>query len=290
MKEIHMTHTDYLVPFLLDAAPIRGRMVRLGASLDTILARHSYPPLVSRMLAEVLVLASMLSANLKQSGILTVQLQSKSAISLLVVDAAHGGALRGYAQFDESRLPAAGALGALFDDGYLAITFDTGEESQRYQGIVPLEGASITQAIQAYFRQSQQLLAQFHVAVGQVNGQWLAGGIYIEQMPEAAGASEESEQWREAAILLATVREDELLDAALPHTELLHRLFHENGVWAYEPLTLRDQCRCSSEKLRGIIGAMPKSERDDMVENGQISAQCQFCSETYRFLPESFDS
>ena len=287
-----MNHTDYLVPFLLNESPIRGRMVRLGASLDAMLKRHAYPDLVSQMLAEVLVLASMLASNLKQSGILTIQLQSKSPISLLVVDAVYGGALRGYAQFDAAALPArAPTLDALFADGYIAITFDSGEEGgARYQGIVPFEGASISQALQHYFRQSQQLLAQFHIAAKQRDGIWTAGGIYIEQMPEAAQASEESEEWREAAILLATVREDELLDDQLPHTELLHRLFHEKGVWVYEPMPLKDQCRCSESKLRGIIGGMPASERQAMVEDGQISATCQFCSQTYHFSPESFDS
>lgn len=284
-------HTDYLVPFLLNESPIRGRMVRLGASVDAILKRHDYPPLVSRLLAEVLVLAAMLASNLKQNGILTIQLQSQSAISLLVVDAVYGGALRGYAQFDAAALPShLSSLDALFAEGYLAITYDSGEEGGRYQGVVPLEGASITQAVQGYFRQSQQLLAQFQVAVGQVDGQWRAGGIYIEQMPEAAKASDESEEWREAAILLATVKEDELLDVALAHNDLLHRLYHERGVWVYEPQPLRDQCRCSQEKLHGIIAGMPAAERADMVEDGQISATCQFCSQTYHFSPESFDS
>lgn len=286
-----MNHIDYLVPFLLNESPVRGRVVRLGASVDAIIRRHAYPDVVSRMLAEVLVLASMLASNLKQNGILTIQLQSKSAISLLVVDAAYGGALRGYAQFNEAALPKhIASLDAFFADGYLAITFDSGEgEGGRYQGIVPLEGASLTQALQSYFRQSQQLLAQFHIAVGTHNGAWGAGGIYIEQMPEAAQASGESEEWREAAILLATVKDDELLDAELPHTDLLHRLFHEKGVWAYEPQPLRDQCRCSEEKLRGVLSGMPASERADMVEDGQISATCQFCSQTYHFSPESFD-
>lgn len=285
-----MSHTDCLVPFLLNQSPIRGRVVRLGSALDSILRRHAYPPIICAMLSEVLVLASMLASNLKQSGILTIQLQSKSVISLLVVDAAFGGALRGYAQFDAANLPDSGTLDSLFAEGFVAITYDSGEAGgARYQGIVPLEGASITQALQTYFRHSQQLLAQFKVTVAQVDGKWRAGGIYIEQMPEAAHASTESEDWREASIYLATVKDEELLDEELSAAELLHRLFHEKGVWAYELQALRDQCRCSAEKLRGILAGMPASEREAMTEEGRISATCQFCSQTYHFSPESFD-
>lgn len=277
---------DQLVPFLLNEAPVRGRVVRLYDVMDTILKCHDYPPNISRLLGEALVVASMLASNLKSGGVLTVQIQSKGAIKLLVVDAAFGGALRGYADFDATAVAALNSMSlpAAFGEGYLAITFDPGEGGKRYQGVVPLEGASITDAIQRYFTQSQQLRAQFHVAVGEVSGDdkqlhWIGGGVYIEHMPNEQGQlDDKSDEWDHASALLATVQGDELLDPALDLNALLHRLFHENGVWVYEPLPLEAKCRCSREKIEHTLKGMERAALEEMVVDGKIEVDCQFCN------------
>lgn len=282
-----------LIPFMINDAPVRGRVVRLESVIDAILARHDYPPRLSEWLAETLVLAAMLASNLKSDGILTIQIQSKGPVSLLVVDAVYGGALRGYAQYDDAAVSAIRGekLASIFAEGYLAITLDPGAEGQRYQGVVPLEGATITETVQHYFSQSQQLHAEFRSAVGRQTvlgdaaDHWIAAGMYIERMPDEGDRADADEAWNRSRALLGTLRDDELLDAGLPLSDLLHRLFHEDGVWVYEPQLLKDECRCSREKIGGVLRGMEAYRLDELVEDGKITVNCQFCSTDYVFNP-----
>ncbi|MCI5049180.1 MAG: Hsp33 family molecular chaperone HslO [Rickettsiales bacterium] len=283
---------DSLTPFMLNNAPVRGRCVRLGQVVDNILSRHQYPDLVSSTLAETLVVAAILASNLKQDGVFTIQVQSKGAISLLVVDAAYGGALRGYAQFDEEAVSQAESdLPSLFGEGYLAITLDPGEGAQRYQGVVPLEGNSIPEAVQLYFSQSQQLDIQLHCAVGKLSGAdsdyqgWLASGIYIEKMPDEKEADEDA--WPRAKALLSTLQDQELLTTTLSTSDLLHRLYHEDGVWVYDEHPMIDGCRCSREKIENTLKTMQASALEEMAVDGEIGVTCQFCNQTESFALDS---
>ncbi len=280
---------------MIHDAPVRGRIVRLEDAVDTIVARHRYPPVVGELLAETLVVAAMLASNLKTEGVLTIQMQSKGPVRLLVVDAAHGGNLRGYAGFDAERLSdePRQPLPRLFEDGCLAITLDPGEGGQRYQGVVPLEGGSITETVQHYFTQSQQLQARFHVAIGtreepgKERPQWIASGIYIERMPEDIG-EQPGDAWMRVQALLNTLSDAELLDSQLPLHDVLYRLFHEDGVWVYDPVELNAACRCSRAKIAETLQSMPPPSREEMAEDGTIEARCQFCNQAYRFTLEDF--
>lgn len=269
---------DFLTPFLLDERPIRGRMVRLNGAVNRILQQHHYPERISALLGEALVMAAILSSSLKSDGIITLQVQSKGALSLLVADATDSGNLRGYAKFADDvdvNLP----LSELCTEGYLAITLDMGggDASQRYQGIVPLSGESITESMQAYFKDSQQLMVKAKLAVREVQGQWQAAGIYIEHMPESAAASDDNDAWREARILLETLKDDELLDEALPAEQLLYRLFHESGVWVYDAKPMQAHCRCSREKIKNALTGMKRESLQELLENDCITVDCQFC-------------
>lgn len=282
---------DQLTPFLLNDKPVRGRIVRLSDSVNTILSRHDYPERISKLLAETLVMAAILSSNLKSDGIFTIQVQSQSVLSLLVVDATANGSLRGYAQYDEERFKGDATLSQLCENGYLAITLDPGDGGQRYQGVVPLEGETIAESVQQYFTLSQQLMVNCKVAVGKetVDGQtsWLAAGIYIEHIPESAQASEDSDDWREAGILLHTLRDDELLDRQLPADQLLYRLFHESGVWVYDAKELEVGCRCTRDKIKRTLSSIDPQELKEMAVNGSIVVDCQFCNKKEIFaLPE----
>lgn len=273
---------DRIVPFLLNGKPVRGRVVRLSDSVHQVLSQHAYPPLISSLLAETMAMAAILSSSLKQDGIFTVQIQSKGPLSLLVVDATHEGHLRGYAQFDETALPKEKCLDVLCQEGYMAITLDMGPKSQRYQGVVPLEGASVAETMQHYFTQSQQLDIQCKLAVGQhyVDGEpkWMAGGIYVEKVAEDAGQEARSEEaWREASILLQTVKDSELLDPSLSSEQLLYRLFHEEGVWVYDASPVTAQCRCNRYKIKQALCGFEQAALEEMAVNGSIVADCQFC-------------
>lgn len=274
-----------VTPFMLENAEVRGRVVRLGSVADTILKQYAYPPCVTRVLGELLVVAAMLSSSLKSDGILTIQIKGKGAVPLLVVDAAQAGALRGYAEIEEGKESFLNALGeprlsAIFgSNAYLAITLDPGAGLQRYQGVVALTGATIAEALAEYFTQSQQIEAQLKLAVS-TQAPFAASGFMIERLPHA---DEGSDSWPYAQAIMGTVTEEELLDPLLDAPSLLYRLFHEEGVRVYDATALRAECRCSRTRIEDMLLSMPLTDRADMIEGGIASVHCQFCNTTQTF-------
>ena len=277
-----------LTPFMLEGGAVRGRVVRLGSVTETILSRHDYPPHVARLLAELLVAASMLSANLQPEGIFTIQVRGQGMVPLVVVDAVYGGQLRGYADVQPDMIESINALEtysprALVGEGaYFAITFDAGKD-KRYQGIVSLEGDSVADALMAYFTNSEQLQVGVQFATGS-DGHWTAAGLMIERMPDIPG-TDIDETWRYAKAVTGTVTDEELLDPLLDAPALLYRLFHEQGVWVYDPHTMSVGCRCSRERIITILTGMNLEDRADMVVDGRVEVHCQFCNKTEVFLP-----
>lgn len=290
----NITTHDYLIPFLRETEGARGRLVRLHGVADTILSRYDYPAPVARLLGELLLVASMLSSNLKQDGIFTIQLRGNGPVPLVVVDAAFGGQLRGFAEVKPDAVlnqPTYRPAELLGEDGYLAITLDPGEGMQRYQGVVALDGDSIVDAFMHYFTYSQQLDVLFNLAVEHREGGWVAGGFMLERMPgEGGGHSQptetQEEGWRTSLALAGTLKQAELLDPLLEGETLLYQLFHEDGVVVYPPHALRSGCRCSRERILNLLVSMPIEDRADMVVDGEISVHCQFCNSTEKFSPQ----
>ena len=289
---------DKPLRFSIPSRHARGRLVRLDAVLNEILSAHSYPPAVERTLAEALVLATLLGASLKDvGGQLTMQAQTESgAIDLLVCDYKDG-ALRGYAQFDAAKVAAAGphaTLFGLFGKGYLAITFDRDpqegqEKGSRYQGIVPLEGESLSEAAEHYFVQSEQIPTLIRVAIGHQNGRCIAGGIIIQHLAEGEEGRErlhvklDHPEWEHVKIMASSVKEGELSDAELPLEEIVWRLFHEEQevrVDGGDPLT--KGCRCDLAHIRDVLARFPSTERTEMAnDEGVILVDCKFCSRDF---------
>lgn len=283
---------NQLTPFMLEGGQVRGRVVRLGSVADTILSRYQYPAPVRRLLGELLVVAAMLSANLKQEGIFTIQIKGNGPVPLVVVDAVFGGALRGYAEVpDENRVQ----LESLADyspralvgeNAYLAITLDPGAGMQRYQGIVGLEGDSVAEALTNYFTQSEQLDVALMLAVSE-QSPWNVSGFMIERLPEVVAASEaNAESWRYARAVAATITPEELRDPLLDAPVLLYRLFHEEGVWVYDPHPLSIGCRCSRERIEKLLLSMSATDRAEMIVDGKASVHCQFCNKSEVFAPQ----
>ena len=294
--------SDDITPFLIDRANVRGRMARLGGVAHTILGRYDYPPPVARVLGELLLVAAMLSSNLKQDGIFTLQIKSKGLVPLLVVDAEYGGALRGYAELPPpslaplAALPSEATLQQVFgEDAYLAITLDPGAGMQRYQGVVAIEVASIVELVSHYFTQSQQLDVMFTLAVAHAplpastQPVWMAGGMMIERLPSESApslsAEAQEEGWRYSAAILGTLRHDELVDPMVDAPTLLHRLFHEEGVWLYPAQPVIARCRCSRERILTLLISMPLEDRAEMLKTGAAKVHCQFCNTTEQFTP-----
>ena len=291
---------DLLQPFQVEASAIRGRLVRLGPAIDEILARHAYAAPVATVLAEALALAPLLAAALKYEGIFTLQTKGDGPLSMLVADVTSAGDLRGYAQFDEERVAAiAGTAGAqpslprLLGSGYLAFTVDQGPHTERYQGIVELAGATLAECVHHYFRQSEQLEAAVKLAAAKdADGRWRAGGLMIQRMPDPGGlgSDRDEEGWRRAAAFMASSTSAELLDPGLPPDRLLYRLFHEDGVRAYQPQSLRFACRCSRERVADMLGALPRGDIDEMKADGETVITCEFCSARYVFNPAELEA
>lgn len=282
---------NLLTPFMLEGRHVRGRIVRLGDVAGTILSRYDYPPQVVRLLGELLVMAAMLSGNLKQEGIFTIQIRGKGLIPLIVVDAVYGGALRGYAELSDEAAAEIRAMkeysprAMVGEDAYLAITLDPGAGMQRYQGIVALEGDSVEEALVNYFTHSEQLEVQLHFAVSET-APYRAAGMMIERLPEQAGKADAGdESWRYARAVMGTVNADELLDPLLDAPGLLYRLFHEEGVWVHAGTALSVGCRCSRGKIEKLLLSMDAADRADMIVDGAASVHCQFCNKTEKFTP-----
>lgn len=292
-REPAETGFDRVLGFTVPSRSVRGRLVRLGPVLDTILSAHDYPPVLRNLLAEALVLGALMGALLKtDDSQLTLQAQTESgAVDLLVCDY-RAGELRGYLRHDPAALAGLGnnpSLVALFGQGYLAITFDVGSTGQRYQGIVPLEGASLAQACESYFAQSEQIPTLIRVAVRSGPDGCTAGGMLLQHLPEGEEGRErlhvdlEHPDWEHMAALGGSLRHDELLDTALTMEDIAWRLFHEEAEVRVLPgPALSRGCRCSAEYYHSILARFPQEEREHMRdESGRISVDCAFCSKVF---------
>jgi molecular chaperone Hsp33 len=284
---------DFVAPFSLDAAPVRGRVTRLGASaLNTILRRHVYPRPVAMLLGEALCLAALIGSLLKADGRLIVQTQSVGPVGLLVAEY-DAGNLRGYARvadgaadslLSSGRMPLADLLGA----GNLAITLDQGDGRPTYQGVTALEGETLAHCAQSFFRASEQTDTAICLAVGEALGgdapaQWRGGGILMQRVAGDQARGDTSEDWLRASHLFATVRDEELIDPDLAADRLLYRLFHQEGVRMGEPAALRDQCSCNEQRLAAVMHSFPATEIESLVEpDGTLHARCQFCARDYK--------
>lgn len=294
---------DLILPFKVGDAAVRGRVVRLGPAIDDILSRHDFPEPVMALVGEAAVLAAMLGAGLKFDGKLIFQAQGDGPVSTLVADYTSNGALRATAMIRAgAEDTAAGAQGPelhyLLRKGHMVMTIDQGPEMERYQGVTPLDGPSLSKAAVSYFAQSEQIPTAIELAVGRVQDAegrmtWRAGGIMAQFLPGEGGERErgeatlmqedDREAWNRAAVLLETTQSDELLDPTVAPETLLYRLFHEDGVRVFDMKPIHAQCTCSKEKIAQVLAQYDASVIKEMVQGGAIEVSCDFCRTVYRF-------
>jgi molecular chaperone Hsp33 len=313
---------DAVVPFQVAELDARGRAVQLGPALDDILNRHDYPEPVAKLLAEAIVLTVLLGTSLKFDGKFIFQSQSDGPVDMLVVDFRTPNSVRAYARYDEERLAEAIAAHRisqeeLMGSGTLALTVDQGEYTQRYQGVVALDGSNLEEIAKTYFRQSEQIPTDVRLSVakliergedGKPVEQWRAGGLIVQFLPaselrmrqrdlpagDAPDANEdddnlvEDDDWAEIKSLVATIESSELTDPQVGAERLLYRLFHERGVRVFDAVAVNDDCSCSREKIAGVLSGFTAEEITDSIEEGKISVTCEFCSTQYEFDPAEF--
>ncbi|MDO5640953.1 MAG: Hsp33 family molecular chaperone HslO [Paracoccus sp. (in: a-proteobacteria)] len=308
---------DTVLPFQFDRSAIRGRIARLDGVLDHILSRHDYPAPVAAAVAELALLTALIGPTIKLRWKLSLQVRGNGAIRTVAADyyapETEGGAarIRAWASFDADRLSDAPHFDQI-GEGYFAILIDQGPGSQPYQGITPLAGGSLSACAGTYFAQSEQLPSSFALSYGQsiMPGRqtgWRAGGIMLQTlpatpMPAGDGGSgdggliaaadilqgAESEDWDRANHLLSTVEDIELVGPTLAPTDLLIRLFHEEGPRVFDPLRVEFGCSCSEEKVRGTLSIYSRKDIAHMTTpEGRVTADCQFCGAHYELDPAS---
>jgi molecular chaperone Hsp33 len=302
---------DAALPFEVDALDLRGRLTRLGPTLDDILTKHDYPAPVGKLLGEAIVLTTLLGSSLKFDGRFILQTQTDGPVSFLIVDFQAPDRLRAYARYDAGRLQPGQNSAALLGRGHLAMTIDQGADMSRYQGLVALDGGGLEEAAHEYFLRSEQIPTRVRLAVGEEwrggdggKHRWRGGGMLLQFLPKAPERARqpdlhpgdapegtvvhdvaEDDAWVEGQSLIATVEDVELIDPDLSGERLLYRLFHERGVRVFKPLPLRAQCSCSREAVSAMLKSFAPQDRADMVKDGKVVVTCEFCSSVYQFTP-----
>lgn len=287
------TFLDQTLIFSIPDKHCRGRAVRLGPVLDEILSAHAYPATIRDLLAEAVCLTAMMGSLLKdEESQVTLQAQTEAGVVNLLACDYKNGALRGYVQFDHEQLalqPLSPSLMALFGKGYLAITFDQPEPRGRNQGIVPLEGSSLTEAVENYFVQSEQLPTLIRVSTEEEDGKLVGGGLLAQHLPEGEEGKErlhvrmDHPEWEHVEIMGGSVSTEELVNKELSLENILWRLFSEQDevrVLSGKPCV--KGCRCSEDHIRDVIARFPAEDKRDMIdETGNISIDCAFCSKKF---------
>jgi molecular chaperone Hsp33 len=281
---------DFVLPFDLPDAGLRGRLVRLGAVSTRALEAHPLPEAAARVAAETCVLGTLLGSALKLDGRLTVQTKSAGPLDLVAAD--YYGAeqdrpagIRSFARFDEDRFASLGEIapsfGSMTGEGVVAITIEPRVGGQRYQGIVSLAQQSIAASAEAYFAQSEQLPTAIRLAAapvlepGNPRPQWVAGGLMLQATPEGRV---DNDDWQRLASHVATLEDMELVDVSLAAETLLWRLFHEDDVRVHQAESIAFRCDCNSERIASVLRAYPQPERDALADaDGIVRARCEFC-------------
>ena len=317
------TGDDAVVPFTLDKLDTRGRSVRLGDALDTILSRHDYPAPVARLLGEAVVLASLIGSSLKFDGRFIMQTQTDGPVNLIVVDFDAPDGIRGYARFDRDALVKAAEEGKtrpgeLLGKGHLAMTIDQGPHTERYQGIVALEGNSLEEVAHTYFMQSEQIPTMVRLAVAEFIAEGRsppplarrrrADPASARAWPGGDGGPAGRRQFRQSAHRRSRFRGARRLErgqgaaddagrrgtgrsrpvaraAAVPALPRNRRA----GVLARPALV--ERCTCSADRIEDMLAtSFTKEDREEMAVDGEIEVVCEFCSTAYHFNPHQFDA
>ncbi|MGH6907803.1 MAG: Hsp33 family molecular chaperone HslO [Aestuariivirga sp.] len=275
---------DLVLAFDVKPLGVRGRLVRLGAVVDSIVRLHDYPAPVSALLAEAVALTAMLGASLKFEGKFIFQTKTGGPVDMIVADYAAPGGIRGYARFDTAKISALGSNATqaqLLGKGHLAMTVDQGLDMERYQGIVPLEGESIAHAIEAYMLNSEQLQTRLWLAADAD----VAAGLLLQKLSSVGGTmpnpETDEDAWPRLTALAATISSDELL--RLPPQEQTRKLFRQEQVAASSQQP-RFECTCSRKRIGRMLLSLGRDEvQAILAELGSVTVSCDFCNARHEF-------
>ncbi|WOA53433.1 Hsp33 family molecular chaperone HslO [Dickeya solani] len=272
-----MANHDQLHRYLFENHAVRGELVTVSDTFQQMLAKHDYPAPVKKLLGEMLVATSLLTATLKFSGDIAVQLQGDGPLKLAVINGNHQQQMRGVARL-QGDIAADSSLHDMVGNGYLVITI-TPTEGERYQGVVGLDGDNLAACLENYFQQSEQLPTRLFICTGEHDGHQCAAGMLLQVLPAQHGNREDFDHLTQ---LTATVKGEELF--GLPADEVLYRLYHQENVTLYEPQPVSFRCHCSRERCADALMTLSADEVSDILEqDGQIDMHCDYCSSHYLF-------
>lgn len=308
---------DTVLPFQLDRSDIRGRVVRLDGVLEQVLKQHNYPAQIEALVAEMVLLTALMGQSIKLRWKLSLQVRGKGPARLIATDyygPSEDGAparIRAYASYDAERLDPQANPFSEIGEGYFAVMLDQGEGMVPYQGFTPIAGGSLSACAETYFAQSEQLPTRFALTFGQSTEpgrapHWRGGGVMLQHMPSIGGAvaaeagsgeggllshvdilaGDEADNWTRANVLLDTVEEIELIGPQVTPSDLLIRLFHEEGPRVFDAQSVRFGCSCSEDKVRQTMSIYSQKDISKMLAaNGMVTADCQFCGAHYELEP-----
>ncbi|TRY33267.1 Hsp33 family molecular chaperone HslO [Aliiglaciecola sp. M165] len=278
-----MSHFDQLHRYIFNKANVRGELVQLHNSYQAILDSQDYPKVIQQLLGELMAATSLLTATLKFEGDIAVQVQSEGALKYAVVNGTHDQKMRGVAKWDQAIRELSSDLTQLLPKGVLVITI-TPVEGERYQGMVALEKPTLSECLEGYFSQSEQLPTKVVLKTEVDTLQPKAGGLFLQVLPTSSEVSDLSTrpEFTHLCTLTETIKAEELLD--LPATEVLHRLYHQEEIELYSPQPIVFKCTCSKERSALAIANVDKQELLNIIaEDGAVRLNCQYCHQEYAF-------
>ncbi|KJY84090.1 molecular chaperone Hsp33 [Vibrio galatheae] len=279
--------SNVLNRYLFEDLSVRGELVQLDDAYQRIISSKEYPVPLQKLLGELLVSTTLLTATLKFEGSITMQLQGDGPVSLAVINGDHDQKIRGVARW-EGDIADDASIHDMMGKGHLVITIDP-KKGERYQGIVGLDGDNLSEILESYFANSEQLKTRIWLRTGEHQGKQRAAGMLIQVMPDGTGTPEDFEHLEQ---LTDTVKNDELF--SLEANELLYRLYNQEKVRLFEPQMVEFFCGCSRERSGAAIVTIDRAEINDILaEIGSISLHCDYCGTNYSFdeaqVSELFD-
>lgn len=278
-----MSKKDSLSRFLFEKNAVRGEIVNVTETYQSMLENHHYPEPVQCLLGDLLVATSLLTATLKFEGDITVQLQGDGPVRLVVINGNNNQQMRGVARVGEEDVKAGSTLKEMIGNGFMVITV-TPKKGERYQGIVALDGETIEACIDNYFKQSEQLPTQVFIRSGMQAGKAAAAGMLLQVLPatEEHSVEQTAEHFELLTQLTHTIKAEELF--TLDTKEILHRLYHEEDVTLYEPQRVEFRCTCSRERCEDTLVTLSEEDVNHLLqEQGNIDMECEYCGTHYIF-------
>ncbi len=266
--------SDSLQRFLLEGTPVRGEIVRLDATWRAVLERRDYPEPLERLLGEMVAAGALLSATLKFNGALIMQMQGEGPVRLLVVEVTSEHTLRATAKWEGDI--ESGGIQTLLGDGKFVITIAPESGKQAYQGVVSLEGDTVSEVLEHYMAKSEQLDTRLWLA-SDAN---MAGGMLLQRLPEHPEYDEDA--WNRATTIGETITGQELL--TLSARDIIHRLYHEEDVRLFEERPTAFRCSCTRERVTVMLRLLGREEvQSILTEREHVEVACEFCGREYVF-------